>query len=160
MLYRVEEIQTGHVPAGVVPVLIGEPAIVEARQVSMEDWGYSDCGHEEAIRVVLTTGLPVYCTGTLETFAEPWEPEAVWRSVDDPPADGAWCWVTDGTSILKASWSDSGTSFNVDEERHVVYGAIIAWQLSNIPKPPPIHWRSASIPEPPVSPKEPNHEPS
>lgn len=75
MLYRVQEIQTCLLPPdNVKPAIIGEAAITNARPVSMEELGYAHCGHKKAVEVRLVGNLLLYCVGTLETFAEPWEP--------------------------------------------------------------------------------------
>lgn len=73
MLYRVQEIQTSRLaPDNVKPAII---AIAKASHITMSEHGYADCGHEDAVVVQLVSGAILYCVGTLETFAEPWEPQ-------------------------------------------------------------------------------------
>ena len=64
-----------------------------------------------------------------------------WHSVDEPPEDTRSLWVTDGTWVLDGHRDVENGRFVVDVDRNVVYGTIIAWQTSNRPRAPGVHWQ-------------------
>lgn len=66
MLYRVQKIDEGGVSRE--PALISEAAIHSVRKWDLD-------GHEDVVVVSLPENTAMYCVGTIDTFATPWEPE-------------------------------------------------------------------------------------
>lgn len=86
----------------------------------------------------IRTLIDAYC-------AELREPRALdaeeWHSVDEPPDDGTWCWVTDGKSI----WFSRRTSR--DQWGVANCGQVVPGLMSVVLQDIVTHWQPANVPE-------------